>query len=599
MGWPPEGPAVDATTGIGRGQGPAARRPASGEDRGRGRRRLSRGPVPALARPRARHRAGVRRRRRRARDRLPARQPDVVLPVAQRDPARAGPRPLPGAGPGRHGGIRQAARPGPRHVLLRRPRRPPRGVVRDRAAGRAGDAGPARLGVGARLRLGQPQPRPGARHRLHRGRGVAAGVGGLAGGRPEDLPGDAWTRRRGGGAGQERLRRAHPAGLHPARAQPGGPRALPGALPRPRGPLAHAGVAAADPDRERAAARARRRRPLRAVAGAQRRAEAVRQRRPRVPAGRPAALRRPEVAGADRGHRARLPLRARGLPARAGPGAGRVVAQTGAVTLPAELRADCARCAGLCCVALPFARSADFAVDKPAGTPCTHLQTDFRCGIHDSPRDRGFAGCTVFDCLGAGQKVTQVVFGGRDWRADPGTARDMFAVFPVVRQLHELLAYLAEALELEAARTLHVELRAAYDRVDGLTHGSAEVLAACDVGAVRADVADLLRRASELDRAGLAGRDHRGADLVGATLRRAGLRGATLRGAYLIGADLRDADLRTADLVGADLRGADLRGADLTGALFLTQAQLESARGDARTRLSRHLRRPSHWATEA
>jgi hypothetical protein len=31
----------------------------------------------------------------------------------------------------------------------------------------------------------------------------------------------------------------------------------------------------------------------------------------------------------------------------------------------ATLRADCGSCAGLCCVALPFARTADFAIDKP------------------------------------------------------------------------------------------------------------------------------------------------------------------------------------------------------------------------------------------
>jgi hypothetical protein len=261
-----------------------------------------------------------------------------------------------------------------------------------------------------------------------------------------------------------------------------------------------------------------------------------------------------------------------------------------------ELQADCARCFGLCCVALPFARSADFAVDKPAGTPCTHLADDFRCGIHADLRERGFAGCTVFDCLGAGQKVSQVTFGGRDWRDDAGTARRMFAVFPVVRQLHELLVHLAEALDREPSGTLHVELRTAAERVDALTRGSAEELEACDVGAVRAGVSALLLRVSERARAGLPGPDHRGADLVGARLRGADLRGASLRGAHLIGADLRDADLRTADLVGADLRGADLRGADLTGALFVTQAQLEAARGDARTRLPVALRRPLSWA---
>jgi uncharacterized protein YjbI with pentapeptide repeats len=264
------------------------------------------------------------------------------------------------------------------------------------------------------------------------------------------------------------------------------------------------------------------------------------------------------------------------------------------VSAPDQLRPDCANCAGLCCVALPFARSADFAVDKPAGTPCTNLQDDFRCGIHGELRERGFAGCTVFDCLGAGQKVSQVTFGGRDWRGDPGTARRMFAVFPVVRQLHELLAYLAEAHDRDAA--LHDELTEAYERVDALTAGTADQLEACDVGAVRAEVSELLLRVSDRVRAGLGGRNHRGADLVGARLRGADLRGANLRGAYLIGADLRDADLRSADLVGADLRGADLRGADLTGALFLTQAQLEAARGDAATRLPGHLRRPLRWA---
>ncbi|MGY4928813.1 pentapeptide repeat-containing protein, partial [Streptomyces sp. 900105755] len=31
------------------------------------------------------------------------------------------------------------------------------------------------------------------------------------------------------------------------------------------------------------------------------------------------------------------------------------------ISEPARLRGDCARCFGLCCVALPFAASADFA----------------------------------------------------------------------------------------------------------------------------------------------------------------------------------------------------------------------------------------------
>ena len=103
------------------------------------------------------------------------------------------------------------------------------------------------------------------------------------------------------------------------------------------------------------------------------------------------------------------------------------------------LRADCGRCFGLCCVAPAFAASADFAIDKAAGQPCPNLRPDFGCGIHDELRPRGFRGCTVYDCFGAGQQVAQVTFGGRDWRGAPHTAGEMFAVFAVMRQLHELL----------------------------------------------------------------------------------------------------------------------------------------------------------------
>ncbi|BFO17837.1 pentapeptide repeat-containing protein [Streptomyces sp. KM77-8] len=228
---------------------------------------------------------------------------------------------------------------------------------------------------------------------------------------------------------------------------------------------------------------------------------------------------------------------------------------------------------------------------------CGNLRTDFGCGIHERLRDEGYSGCTVFDCFGAGQKVSQVTFGGTDWRRAPGSARAMFEVFPVMRQLHELLYYVTEALGLPAARPVHKELRRARTRIDGLTRGSAESVTGLDVNALRGEVNLLLLRASELARARVPGRrrDHRGADLMGAKLSGAGLRGASLRGALLVAADLGGADLREADLIGADLRDANVRGADLTGALFLTQAQLNAARGDASTVLPAGLSRPAHW----
>lgn len=265
-----------------------------------------------------------------------------------------------------------------------------------------------------------------------------------------------------------------------------------------------------------------------------------------------------------------------------------------------EPRGDCARCFGLCCVALPFSRSADFPVDKPGGSPCGNLRADFGCSIHEELRPRGWTGCTVFDCHGAGQQVSQVTFAGEDWRGSPDAARRMFAVFAVMRPVHELLAYVADALDRPETRPVHAELRRARAGLSELAGADADTVLAADVGALRAAVNPALLRAGDLVRACSPRRGpvHRGADLAGARLRGADLRGASLRGALLIGADLRDADLRWADLIGADLRGADLSGADLRGSVYATGTQLAAARGDAATRLPQAVRRPAHWATE-
>jgi uncharacterized protein YjbI with pentapeptide repeats len=238
-----------------------------------------------------------------------------------------------------------------------------------------------------------------------------------------------------------------------------------------------------------------------------------------------------------------------------------------------------------------FSASADFAVDKPAGKPCPNLQTDFRCGIHNRLRDSGFPGCTVYDCFGSGQRISQETFGGRP----DGNARLVHQAFPVMRDLHELLYYVTEAASIPAARTIQADLTSAADRLDDLGGLDAGGLVKLDVNKLRSEINPLLLEASRLARADHPGRELRGADLVGARLAKADLRGASLRGAYLIGADLRGADLRRADLIGADLRGADLSGADLTGALFVTQSQLTAANGNGSTLVPAHLRPPTHW----
>lgn len=269
-----------------------------------------------------------------------------------------------------------------------------------------------------------------------------------------------------------------------------------------------------------------------------------------------------------------------------------------------DLGADCANCFGLCCVALAFARSADFAFDKPAGEPCRNLDEDDACRVHTELRPRGFKGCTVFDCFGAGQKVSQRTFAGMSWREDAATRTSMFAVFPIVRRLHELLWYLDQALSLPGVASVQGDLTAHFERVQVISNGAPEQLSDIDVDREYDIARPLLIQASTAARRGRSARKSQpharkrigpGSDFMGADLTDVDLRGAELRGSLLIGADLTGADLSWCDVLGVDFRDANLAGARVDHAIYLTQMQVNSARGDSATILPSGFEPPAHW----
>lgn len=270
-----------------------------------------------------------------------------------------------------------------------------------------------------------------------------------------------------------------------------------------------------------------------------------------------------------------------------------------------DLRVDCQKCFGFCCVALYFSASEGFPTDKDAGQPCINLQTDFRCTVHKDLRQKGLKGCTAYDCFGAGQKVAQDTYSGLDWRKNPKTAKKMFDVFLIVRQLHEMLWYLTEAFMIQSDSLIQEEINHMISETVRLTNLDADSIIGLDLVAHRNIVNPLLSKTSELVRSKsrrgqkstlkrkktIAGR----LNFIGADLRKLNLIGEDLRGAFLIAADIRGVDLRGADLIGADLRDADIRGADLSSSIFITQTQINAAKGDCNTKLPMSLVRPTYW----
>lgn len=263
-----------------------------------------------------------------------------------------------------------------------------------------------------------------------------------------------------------------------------------------------------------------------------------------------------------------------------------------------DLKSDCKNCFGLCCVALPYGKSADFPFDKDGGEPCKNLCSNNLCSIHDSLREKGFRGCVSYECFGAGQHVSQSIYNNKDWREDPEHAKEMFAVFPLVQQLHEMLWYLKQALTLTESQPIHINLQKIYEETVELTVKKPNEILDIDIVAHRSNVNALLIESSKMYRAGIKGKKNRvrkELDYLGANLKGSNLQGEDFRGKLMIASNLSHSDLRKADFIGADLRDADISGANLTDALFLTQSQINSAIGDVHTKIPSYLEKPIHW----
>lgn len=253
---------------------------------------------------------------------------------------------------------------------------------------------------------------------------------------------------------------------------------------------------------------------------------------------------------------------------------------------------DCTNCFGLCCTALAFSKSSDFGHDKPEATPCRNLDADYSCRIHDRLRDSGYKGCTVYDCFGAGQHLSQRTFQGDD---APKRRQAIYAAFPKMVHLFEMMWYVTDG-KRDVTRDMHNqldEMLAALTRYAALP---ADQFARLDLMSIRQTVRPLLEMIASRVQVQYSGRrDQTPRDWVGKQLQGRDFSGASVQNQWLLATNLSNSRLCGVNFLGADLRDCNVKDADLTDALFLTQAQINAAIGNAATQLPPRLLRPSHW----
>lgn len=181
----------------------------------------------------------------------------------------------------------------------------------------------------------------------------------------------------------------------------------------------------------------------------------------------------------------------------------------------------------------------------------------------------------------------------------------MFDVFVIMRQLHEMLWYLIDASTFISNDNLKDKLSSIIEETEKLTNLDEQSIISIDIENHRLKVNHILKEVNAIVKAKVEDEKKRnsknkkmiraGYDFIGENLTNTNLIGADFAGALLIASNLKNTNLKGANLIGADLRDADIRGANLEDSIFLTQSQVNTAKGNFRTKLPKGLVRPIYW----
>lgn len=258
---------------------------------------------------------------------------------------------------------------------------------------------------------------------------------------------------------------------------------------------------------------------------------------------------------------------------------------------------DCENCCGLCCVALYFAKSEGFPNDKKAGIACHHLQADHKCKIYPQLAKLGLKGCMSYDCFGAGQYISRYMNHSLNWSViSQKEADQIFHAFSIVMSVHQTLWYVSQCLLLQLPLSEKNEAKQFLDEGKKLLDTSLENLTRLDIQPFCKKANAYLKHICTIHQACFPNANKGSSkEYIGKNLKRKNLTGKDFSMSLLIAADLEHANLKGANFLGSDMRDTNLCNTDLSQSLFLTQIQINSAKGNAKTILPPFLHKPRSW----
>lgn len=205
-------------------------------------------------------------------------------------------------------------------------------------------------------------------------------------------------------------------------------------------------------------------------------------------------------------------------------------------------------------------------------------------------------GCIGYDCFGAGQYVTQCIYKGETWQTSQEQSEEIFDVFLVIFQLYQMRYFLEESKIIIPAKELWSDIQNLISENEALCKSTPQDILDIDIESYRNRVNIILKQVCSFIKKSFKNSDNKGiTDFLGRNFTKRNMSGLDLSMKLLIGSNFDSCIFDGTIFLGADTRDTNFNNSDLREAVFLTQGQINSAKGNRNTKLPKHLDSPVTW----
>lgn len=203
----------------------------------------------------------------------------------------------------------------------------------------------------------------------------------------------------------------------------------------------------------------------------------------------------------------------------------------------------------------------------------------------------------AYDCFGAGQFVTRHLKSAPNWLTiSSQEADEIINFYLAVMRVHQTLWYLTQCIILQLPQSEKQQAKSLINEGRAFLEKPCITLAGLNTQPFCEQANQYLKHICALyQKNSSKTSDKQTKNYMGKNMKRKNLEGKDFSMSLLIAANFEQANLSGANFLGADMRDTNLCNTDVSQSLFLTQIQINAAKGNKNTILPPYLHKPEAW----